>query len=548
MPRRHTFEPHDWASVARRLDELVSARSGEDAYSEILKLIVARLLLEQGPGDAAAFPRSPEALDAVLARAAWRWDGVLADPRTRLDGAELNAVAAVLDRVTLGPDRVGVDAIFQAIVSRSARGERGQYFTPRDIIRDVVRRVGVRPGERVCDPACGSGGFLLEALRVQRDCDVWAFDHDPRAIAAARVLLTVSGVCPSHIVRADSLSRAGGPEGPFDLILTNPPFAGEVDDAPGYTITAGLGRVERDALFLERCVDLLRPGGRLAILVPDGKVGSTRQEPLRRWLLANVHLTEVIALPRGAFLPYTSQKACVLIGEKRGEGTVAGPIRFQVGLDGPSAVRAVADLASGLILSPERYVADDEPAEHRVTIGDLVDVVTTVRRPTAMPTDRPLLLLDVGHAWEGLILATHAPVPASGVGSPKALVQPGDVVISRLRSYLRQAAYIGDDLYTRAAGGNHVAVSAEFVVLRGRPGGVPAAALLPHLLTEPVQQRLASSEAGGQHPRFRKETLAGIEVPDEILENAAAIAARVARAPGRLREALALLEPDAVVP
>lgn len=582
MARRHTFTPGDWPSVARRLDEVVSAHSGEDVFAELLKLVVAKLHTELA--NAPFAPTSPAELDVLLAAAAWRWPGVLVDAATRLGATEIQAAAAILSVFSLGPDLVALDALFQAIVSRTARGERGQFFTPRPIVRALVARLDLRPGESIVDPACGSGGFLLHALEAQPACEVWGFDNDPRAAAVARTLLIIAGQCPSHVQRLDSLRHAhagltieaavtSAPDAPpvfagFDVVLTNPPFAGDVgaalDTGPGGYELAQVGRVERDVLFLERSIGLLRAGGRFAIIVPDNKVSAGRLAFVRDWLIAHTALTEVVGLPRDAFLPYTSQKACVLIGLKRaiplpGVGPAARDadetVGFRVGFDGPLVIRSLAQLDAGRILTPERYAAAGAgPAAGigpsagtgrsvgPVPLGNLVDVLTRSHRPSQLPADRPVLVLDAGHAWEGLVLATHALVDARTIASPKRVVEPGDVIISRLRSYLRQVAYIDPGLFARTARGNSVFVSAEFLVLRAAsPTGLPTAALVPFLLSAAVQATLAASEEGGHHPRFRKETLEELGVPPDVVANAQAIAGGVDRAASLHRAAMTLM-------
>jgi type I restriction enzyme M protein len=108
----------------------------------------------------------------------------------------------------------------------------------------------------------------------------------------------------------------------FDVVLTNPPFAGDVgsDYSDAYELARG-HRVERDVLFLERCVELLKPHGRLAIVLPHNKVGAEQWAYLRSWLLERVAIVAVLGLGRNTFRPHTSQKVCVVIGCKRPKPT-----------------------------------------------------------------------------------------------------------------------------------------------------------------------------------------------------------------------------------
>lgn len=345
MAKRHEFRPGDWESVAVRLDEIISAHSGEDPFEEALKLLVARLAHEVDDVSEAGFLTRHHDADAVreinrlLGLAGEKWRGIL-EPgaTTRLSGPELVRCATVLNSVRLvADDLVGLDAIFEFIVNKAAKGQKGQYFTPRHVIAAVVEMVRPQPDERVADPACGSGGFLRHALLHQPRCSVWGFDQDPRAIRVARVMMAASGQGAARVMRGDSLRRPDRKRLPeptpvieelmraqdpkfrgFDLILTNPPFAGDVgaEYSNSYDLAKGK-RVERDVLFVERSVELLRPGGRLAIVLPHNKVGAEQWGYMRRWLMERMRIVGVLGLGRNTFQPHTGQKTCVVIGMKR---------------------------------------------------------------------------------------------------------------------------------------------------------------------------------------------------------------------------------------
>jgi type I restriction enzyme M protein len=338
MSKRHQAAPGDWVGLAARLDELIRTHSGEDPFEEAWKLLVARLVFEL-EGSASPFlgapPEEPSReLAALLGRAGRRWPRLLdGHGASRLGAAELRRAAELLSRVRLlDDDLVGLDAVFEGLVARAAKGAKGQFFTPRHVVAEVIAMVAPRAGETVVDPACGSGAFLRHALAHTPDCRVLGFDQDPRAVQVARTLLAASGQPCARITRADSLLRgedgdsppieaagAGlGEPAPFDVIVTNPPFAGDVGGAFRGTYTlAGAGRVERDVLFLERCVGLLRPGGRLAIVLPHNKVGGAAWAGVRAWLLRQARVVAVLALGRETFLPHTSQKAAVVIAVRR---------------------------------------------------------------------------------------------------------------------------------------------------------------------------------------------------------------------------------------
>ncbi|MCL4226308.1 MAG: hypothetical protein KJZ91_17740, partial [Myxococcales bacterium] len=252
-------------------------------------------------------------------------------------------------------------------------------------------------------------------------------------------------------------------------------------------------------------------------------------------------------------------------------GAVAGAARARGPRDdrapgaaaGRVITRRVGELGPALVLAPERF----DP-RRAVTVagarrlGELVEVVSDTVDARALPADAPVLVLDTGHAWEGLVLARHAPVTARDLGSAKRRLAPGDVIISRLRPYLRQVALVDDDLFARAPGGNLVVASTEFYVLRRRGGGSGAGAdrttggtggsreaggaggagadrgrrapaaldpagLVPYLLSAPVQAALAAGQEGGHHPRFERAQLEDLPVSDALVRRAAAMARAV---------------------
>jgi type I restriction enzyme M protein len=172
-------------------------------------------------------------------------------------------------------------------------------------------------------------------------------------VRVARLIAVASGGDPARIARADALRRDAAPfVRDSDVIATNPPFAGDAA-YEGFEVSR-LGRAERDALFLERCLDLLRPGGRLAIVLPHNKVAARSWGALRRWLVERARVFAVVSLARETFLPHTSQKAVVLFAKRR-ERVVpfarvdrAEPVFFAV------SERAGKDAAGEPILRPGR--------------------------------------------------------------------------------------------------------------------------------------------------------------------------------------------------
>lgn len=365
MAQRHVLQSGDLQSIFGRLEELVLANSGEDEFEEIFKLLIAKLLAEKtgaadfgvraSPADTAA------AIDKLIAAAANRWKGIVqGEPKSRLTPEHLSiCVEAIEGEDLLNTSLEVLDGAFEYLVARSAKGSKGQYFTPRHVIDCCVQIADPKEDELVVDPACGSAGFLIHTLlHVQNQTPklavadyasehLWGFDFDQRAVQVAKALMLVAGDGHTNLYRLNSLLAEGGDRSPlkdnghaepllgiedvvrtrlgrgfkgFDVVLTNPPFAGEIREdglLAGYELYRPGRRIERDVIFLERCVRLLRPGGRMAIVLPHNKLGASAWTYAREWLLRHVRVVAVLSLGRNTFLPHTHQKADVIFGIKR---------------------------------------------------------------------------------------------------------------------------------------------------------------------------------------------------------------------------------------
>jgi type I restriction enzyme M protein len=368
MPKRHVVRPKDWDSVFRRLEELVLANSGGDVFEEIFKLIIAKIWEERAVlHEPFVFCPHPypaglsAAISSLLHSADSAWPGVLCgDTSSTLTEEHLAVCVDMLSHHRFADASFEfMDSMFEMLVSQTAKGSKGQYFTPRHVVELCVRMLRPRPGELICDPACGSGAFLIHSLRKEMSEfkpggnddtaspaeTIWGFDFDPRAVRVAKSLMILGGHGASNIYRVNSLLTPAtsvdlfriGDSSPvltiedvmrtqakhfrgFDLILTNPPFAGEIKEShilQAYSSVVAKRRIERDALFLERCVQLLRPGGRMAIVLPHNKLGSESWAYLRKWFVQHVRVIASVGLGRNTFLPHTHQKADILVGVKR---------------------------------------------------------------------------------------------------------------------------------------------------------------------------------------------------------------------------------------
>lgn len=212
------------------------------------------------------------------------------------------------------------------------------------------------------------------------------------------------------------------------------------------------------------------------------------------------------------------------------------------------SAREFWQLDSGIVLAPERYDPLREAGGEGKKLGSLVSIVSEQLDPRRSSCASRILVLDTGDAGEGIVRVSRSPVEQQEVGSNKKLVKAGDVIISRLRPYLRQVAFVDDGLFEEPISEGIVAVSTEFFVLRRIDQG-SVAFLVPFLLSHQVQQVLAASQEGGHHPRVNQQTLERLVVPDAILARREATSLAVTTAVANTRRAsLQLRELVAAVP
>jgi len=280
--------------------------------------VVARLMCERDGGAI-----DPARARDRVAEAARRWPALMPDPCLgRVPDPVVQAcLDATADLRVIDARGSALDAIFEGLVTRRRRGDKGQFLTPRQVCTALVRLVDPQPGERVVDPACGTGGFLVEAARHGATGPLVGVDLDPAAIRLARLFAALDDL-PLELHHADGLAPGGveaAAAGPIDVVLTNPPFAGDVRDPALLEAfdTAQLTRPERDVLFLERALQLLRPGGRLGAVLPAGRLASQRGAPLRDWLVRRLRITAVVSLPGETFLPHTALRTALVVGHRR---------------------------------------------------------------------------------------------------------------------------------------------------------------------------------------------------------------------------------------
>ena len=230
------------------------------------------------------------------------------------------------------------DIYEQLLNDLQSAGNAGEYYTPRAVTAFMVDRIDPRPGEILFDPSCGTGGFLTCAIRRMRDRYVKKVEDEQALQAGLRAvekkqlphMLCVTNMLlhgiedPSFVRHDNTLARpyiSYGASDRVDIILTNPPFGGREEDGIESNFPSHFRTKETADLFLALFIRLLKPGGRAAIVLPDGSLfGEGVKTRLKEHLLQECNLHTIVRLPNSVFKPYASIGTNLLFFEK-GEPT-----------------------------------------------------------------------------------------------------------------------------------------------------------------------------------------------------------------------------------
>lgn len=209
------------------------------------------------------------------------------------------------------------------------------------------------------------------------------------------------------------------------------------------------------------------------------------------------------------------------------------------------AIKTVLDVSrldSGWILAPERYDPRRQHTEHDgPRLSDYVKILREQVNTANANEQQQFLVVNTGDASNGIIRPRNSPCGVASIRSTKKRVYPGQVIISRLRPYLRQVAWVDTGLLEPEFPSLELLCSTEFFVLDSKDGK-SIAFLVPFLLTSHIQTVLAASQEGGHHPRFNEYTLTTLPIPLPLLEQRAELSAQVEHAVNQMRKAFKLLE------
>ena len=232
--------------------------------------------------------------------------------------------------------------IYEHLLSKIATaGVNGQFRTPRHIIKMMVELMEPRANDVICDPACGTSGFLVAAgeyLRTNRKEEIFfdrvkkdhymnhmfhGYDMDRTMLRIGAMNMMTHGVDNPTIEYRDSLSEQNADKDKYSLILANPPFKGSLDyDSVSPDLLKACKTKKTELLFLALFLRMLRVGGRAAVIVPDGVLfgSSTAHKAIRKALIEDNRLEAIISMPSGVFKPYAGVSTGILIFTKTGHG------------------------------------------------------------------------------------------------------------------------------------------------------------------------------------------------------------------------------------
>lgn len=300
-------------------------------------------------------------------------DGVFSPHETiTLDARSLAWVVGQLERGSLlETDTDVVGDAFEVFASPRMAGEKGEFFTPRGVIQVAVKIANPKPGDTICDPACGSGGFLIHAMKHVWDAmeseprwrgapdmdnekrrmaarSLFGIDKETDLVKIAKAYMAISGDGRSNIVHENSLHRAddfapsakqhfvdGDSFRQFDFVLTNPPYGTKTkvlksdsryfQFGHSWRLNKNDGKWEQSAkvvdrdpyvLFVERSLEMLKDGGVLGIVLPETVFHAPTLGYLRQFILAGNNLMAVVDLPHNTFRPHCNAKTCLFVVQK----------------------------------------------------------------------------------------------------------------------------------------------------------------------------------------------------------------------------------------
>lgn len=381
--------------LIEEMEDEVLANAGVDVFEEVFKLIFTKLFDEMESGNNKRrtlefrnYGDTDEDLKAniqvLFDKAKHKWSGVFnEDEKITLTASHLAVCVASLQDVKLFNSNLDVvDDAFEYLMSKSQKGEKGQYFTPRYVIDMCVKMLNPKEDEYMIDTAAGSCGFpvhtmfhvwkqILDRLGIKQshlfssekkppECEeyvrehVFAIDFDTKAVRVARTLNLIAGDGRTNVMHLNTLdydrwddftkdedwediyhdgwkglralrkTRNQNRDFKFDILMANPPFAGDIKESriiSKYELGKNSkgkyqNKVGRDILFIERNLSFLKDGGKMAIVLPQGRFNNASDKYIRDYIAERCRILAVVGLHGNVFKPHTGTKTSVLFVQK----------------------------------------------------------------------------------------------------------------------------------------------------------------------------------------------------------------------------------------
>ncbi len=383
-------------ALIKEMEDEVLASAGVDSFEEIFKLIFTKLYDElicandktvylqfRNSGDTDFELKTK--IQGLFDDAKKKWEGVFPDEsKILLSPSHLAVCVSTLQDIKLFNNNLDVvDDAFEYLMSKTQKGEKGQFFTPRYVIDMCVKMMNPTVNDKIIDTACGSSGFAVHSIfKVWKDIrhvkgleegegftaadriteetnfvrdDVFAIDFDEKTVRVARTLNLIAGDGQTNVLHLNTLDYSRWneiikqddwndtynegfkrlkklqPKGTndysrfeFDLVMANPPFAGDIKEQQilsHYELAKNdKGKwqkaVGRDILFIERNLNFLKPGGRMAVVLPQGRFNNSSDKQIREFIAERSRILAVVGLHGNVFKPHTGTKTSVLFVQK----------------------------------------------------------------------------------------------------------------------------------------------------------------------------------------------------------------------------------------
>lgn len=377
------------------MEDEVLANAGVDVFEEVFKLIFTKLYdeMESGRNETRHLEfrnygdtetELKDKIQKLFDKAKNKWDGVFSEEaKILLSPSHLSVCVSSLQDVKLFNSNLDVvDDAFEYLMSKSSKGEKGQYFTPRYVIDMCVKMLNPKSDETMIDPASGSCGFpvhtifyvwkqilkekgieqshLFTSQEKPAECtdyvnsNVFAIDFDEKTVRVARTLNLIAGDGQTNVLHLNTLdyerwedttktedwtdtynegwkklkklrtTKNSDYSFEFDILMANPPFAGDIKESriiAKYELGKNAkgkyqSKVGRDILFIERNLNFLKPGGRMAIVLPQGRFNNLSDKYIRDFITERSRILAVVGLHGNVFKPHTGTKTSVLFVQK----------------------------------------------------------------------------------------------------------------------------------------------------------------------------------------------------------------------------------------